>query len=220
VLQLKDKVKTDTVIIPLMNGVNIYETIRETIDTGIILPSCVYVASHIKSKGVIEHKGKPGKIICGQDPLNDSFNATKAIDTLLNAGIDIEFTEDPYPAIWSKFLFIASFGLTSARYNRPMGEIIENEILHNRAEQIMQEILSIARKKRIQLPENSIELTFRKAATFPYTTPTSLQLDIHSGNKNNELELFGGAIIKYGQLTGTDTTQTAKIVHEISQLTT
>jgi 2-dehydropantoate 2-reductase len=170
--QLKDKIKNDTIILPLMNGVDIYERIRKIITNGIVLPSCVYVASHIKEKGVVEHKGNPGKIIVGKDPENKQFDPQPIVDLFKEASIDIEYKEDSFPAIWSKYFFIASFGLVSARYNKSIGQVNEEPELHERALRIMQEIQAIAITKEINLPENIIELTFQKAVSFPFQTPT------------------------------------------------
>jgi 2-dehydropantoate 2-reductase len=66
--QLKGLVSEKTIILPVMNGVDIYDRIRKVITKSIVLPACVYVASHIKEKGVVEHKGKPGLIVFGKDP--------------------------------------------------------------------------------------------------------------------------------------------------------
>lgn len=212
---LKEKIKRHTVILPLMNGVDIYDRIRETIDMGTIMPSCVYVASHIKEKGTIEHQGKPGKIISGSDPKGIQQYMVWAVDFLKGCGIDLTFKANALPDIWTKFYFIASFGLVSARYDQPMGAICEIPHLKTRATSIMQEIGNIASKKGVVLPENINGLTFQKAAAFPYHTPTSLQLDIQSKKPNNELELFAGAIIRYGKELGVPVPETAKIYREI-----
>ena len=82
------------------------------------------------------------------------------------------------------------------------------------------EITEIADKKNISLPPDIINLTFEKAHAFPYDTPTSLQLDVQSGKPQNELELFAGAILKYGKESNTETAETAKIYEEIKQLQT
>ncbi|MBB6270862.1 2-dehydropantoate 2-reductase [Pedobacter cryoconitis] len=215
--QLKDKIKSDTVILPLMNGVDIYERIRKIIPNGIVLPSCVYVASHIKEKGVVEHKGNPGKIIVGKDPENKQFDPQTIVSLFKDALIDIEYKEDSFPAIWSKYFFIASFGLVSARYNKSIGQVNEEPGLHERALKIMQEIQAIALKKEISLPENIIELTFQKAASFPFQTPTSLQLDVQARKENTELELFAGAIVAYGNALNINVPETTAIYDEIRE---
>ncbi|WGQ09288.1 2-dehydropantoate 2-reductase [Pedobacter gandavensis] len=214
-LELKDKIQADTLILPLMNGVDIYERIRKVIHTGIVLPACVYVAAHIKEKGTVEHKGNAGKIVVGNDPKHADYDAQELIDLMKSAGIDIEYKQDALPDIWTKFFFIASFGLVSARYNQSIGEINEFPGLRERATLIMEEIKAIADRKKIDIPSDIIENTFQKAATFPYTTPTSLQLDIQSGKEHTELELFAGAIMDYGKALDIPVLESTRIYEEI-----
>lgn len=216
--QLKPSVSADTIIIPLMNGVDIYERIRKIITVGKVLPSCVYVASHIKEKGTVEHKGNSGRIITGKDPEHPEFDPQSIIALLKAADIDITLKDDAFPDIWAKFFFIASFGLVSARYNQPIGQINENPELHLRAEKIMNEILAIAHASKIDIPAQIIEQTFQRASSFPYHTPTSLQLDVQSGKAHTELALFSGAILRLGQQYAIDVKETATIEREILNL--
>ena len=88
--------------------------------------------------------------------------------------------------------------MVTAKYNSSIGAICTNEIQRKEATEIMEEIRWIANQKEIPLPNNIVDITFEKASSFPPTTPTSLQLDINSGKENSELELFAGAILKYG----------------------
>ena len=216
--QLKEKVTETTVILPLMNGVDIYDRIRKVITKGIVLPACVYVASHIKEKGVVEHKGKPGLMVFGKDPAFPQYSPEDVIGIIRKAGIQYQYQEDAFPDIWVKFLLIASFGLVTARYNLPIGKVNEEEELKERAWSIMREVVTIAGLKGVFLPNDVIDRTFQKASSFPYHTPTSLQLDIHSGKPGNELELFAGAILRYGEEVGVPTPETRKIYEEIKKL--
>jgi 2-dehydropantoate 2-reductase len=217
-LELKEKIKEDTLVLPLMNGVDIYDRIRKILTTGVVLPACVYVASHIKKKGVVEHKGNAGKIILGKDPQKNSIEPKWVYDLLKDSEADVVYKENPLPDIWTKFFFIASFGLVSARYNKPIGQVNEEPDLRARAKEIMLEIQQITVNKGINLPEDIIKITFHKASTFPYNTPTSLQLDVQSDRSNNELELFAGAIINYGRQLTIPVTETEKIYAEIRQI--
>ena len=83
---IKDKVTEDTIIIALMNGADIYQRVRKVIPSGILLPSCVYVASHIREKGIVEHKGNTGKLIVGKDPENWHADTDWVIELLNNSG--------------------------------------------------------------------------------------------------------------------------------------
>ena len=210
------KVITDkTILLPMMNGADIYDRIRNIIPRNTILPSCVYVASHIKQKGIVEHKGKAGKLIFGKDPQNSSEDIDWVINLMKNSKIDFDFKDNSLIDIWTKFIFIASFGLVTAKHNSSIGAVCANQIQKEEATNIMKEIKEIAYIKQIDLQKNIIEITFEKASSFPPTTPTSLQLDINSKKDNNELELFAGAIIKYGQKLGVETPFTESIYKEI-----
>jgi 2-dehydropantoate 2-reductase len=99
-----------------------------------------------------------------------------------------------------------------------MGAICEEPALRERAMAIMKEIGQIAAKRGIDLPEDITALTFQKAAAFPYHTPTSLQLDIRSKKASNELDLFAGAIVRYGGELGIPVPETEKIYREIKEI--
>lgn len=216
--QLAPNITDTTVLMPFMNGADIYERVRKIIPSGIVLPSCVYVASHIEEKGIISHKGKTGKIVFGRDPQNQDANIEWIEKLLKESKVVVSFEEDAFPGIWTKFIFIASFGLVTARYNEPMGAVCKPGPLHDRAWAIMEEIKKIADAKEIGLPEDIIPVTFEKASTFPGHSPTSLQLDVNSDKAQNELELFAGAIIRYGKELSIDTPATQSIYEEIKEV--
>jgi 2-dehydropantoate 2-reductase len=213
--QLSKIITKETILLPMMNGADIYDRIRKIIPNNTILPSCVYVASHIKEKGIVEHKGKAGKLIFGKDPERTSENIDWVLDLIQNSKINFEFKENSLVDIWTKFIFIASFGLVTAKHNSSIGAVCSIELQKEEATKIMNEIKSIADKKEIYLEDDIIINTFEKASTFPPKTPTSLQLDVNSGKKVNELELFAGAIINYGKEMNITTSFTESIYQEI-----
>lgn len=213
--QLKEVITEKTILLPLMNGVDIYDRIRKIIPSHTLLPACVYVASHIKEKGIIEHKGKAGKLIFGKDPANASTKIEWIIELMKNSKIDFDFKENPFADIWTKFFFVSSFGLVTAKYNSSIGTVCTDETQKQEATEIMREVKQIVDKKGINLPEDIIDKTFEKARTFPHATPTSLQLDINVKKQNSELELFAGAIINHGKELNIDTAFTEKIYSEL-----
>ncbi len=212
---IRNQIKQNTVILPLLNGADIQGRLRSEIKTGIILPACVYVSSHLEEPGAVVHIGKPGKIILGKDPDHPDHIPHELFRIFEKSSIDHEWKDDAIPAIWEKYLFIASFGLISARYNRTLGEILEEPLLKEEVIGIMDEIHSIASKKNIRLPDGIVDLTLRKAAMFPRDTQTSLQRDIHQRKGKSELELFGGTIIDLGEKLGIPTPTTKKIYREL-----
>ncbi|MEF9478871.1 2-dehydropantoate 2-reductase [Chryseobacterium sp. 1B4] len=213
--QLLPVINENAILLPMMNGADIYDRIRKIIPEHTVLPTCIYVASHIKERGIVEHKGKAGKMIIGRDPEHFSAPVEWITELLNESKIDFDFKDNSLTDIWTKFIFIASFGLVTAKHNSSIGTVCTNEQQRSEATEIMKEIKQIADKKGIYLQEDIIDKTFEKASTFPFETPTSLQLDINSGKKENELELFAGAVLKYGVEVGVETPFTQRIYTEI-----
>jgi 2-dehydropantoate 2-reductase len=195
---LKTKVTDSTIILPLLNGVDIYERIRSIIINGIVLPSCVYVGTHVERPGTVVQRGGVCTIVFGKDPMNDG-DITVMTDLMNKAGIRFSLSNDPYAEIWGKFVFIASFGLVTANYDRTIGEVLQSEELSSQVKDIMKEIVDIAHEKRIPLPTTIIADSVAKARSFPIGTKTSFQRDYENPSKKDERDLFGGAIIRMGE---------------------
>lgn len=194
---IKDHILETTILIPLMNGFDIYDRIRRILNKGIVLPSCVYVGSHIETPGSVIQSGNPGFFFCGPDPTNPEFNNKDLLDVCENLNILANWTEDPYPRIWQKYLLVASFALVCAHEGKTMGAVIENEKSLEILKGVMAEILAIAKRKGILLPENIIKTTIEFCKDYPDVKP-SYQRDVERGGKN-EGDIFGGAIIGLGK---------------------
>ncbi|MFW6287372.1 MAG: ketopantoate reductase family protein [bacterium] len=205
--QLQQKIMDNTIILPLLNGVDIVYRIRNNIKQGIILPSCVYIGSHIKEPGIVIQRGGSCIIHTGRDPQSNNLaEDNKFINNLLNllnkAEIKYNWHQNPYNEIWSKFMFIASFGLVTAAFKKSIGEVLESKELSTYVKNTMNEISNIAKYKRIDLEKNIIEKSFKKAIKFPYETKTSFQRDFEQSGKKDERDLFGGVIIRLGRESG------------------
>lgn len=216
--QLQKVITPHTILLPLMNGADIYERIRKVIPKHTILPSCVYISAHIKGKGIIEHKSMPGKIILGRDNANPDTPIDWVIQLLEKSRINFDLQENPHKAIWTKFLFIASFGLVTTKHNSSFGTVCSDPIQKQEATNIMNEIKAIAHAKGIALDENVNENTFKIASSFPFETPSSIQLDIHGKKGVSELDILGGTILRLGEELAISTPCTKTICNEISQI--
>jgi 2-dehydropantoate 2-reductase len=214
--KIKSKITEKTCILPLLNGVDIYERIRSVIKTGIVFPSCVYVGTHIEKPGKVRQRGGTCIIHFGKDPHNN-YTPEKILELINNAGISYNWTDDPYKEIWSKFIFIASFGLVTANFDKTIGEVMEDQKLSLHVKNIMTEILQIGLKKNINLPPDIIENSYMKGKKFPFETKTSFQRDYENRRKPDERDLFGGTVIRLGKELGIKTEATKEIYDSIEK---
>lgn len=197
ILTLKDLLADDTIIIPLMNGIDIYERIRKHLNKCIVLPTCVYVGSHVERPGVVIQTGNPGFFRTGPDPRHSKFDPKTILEFCSNVNIKVEWNENPYPAIWEKYLLVASFALVSAHTRETMGDIIYRDKSREILKGVMHEIIMIAKELDVKLDSNIIEKTIEFCKDYPEVIP-SYARDVMKGGKN-EGDLFGGTILRLGK---------------------
>ncbi len=215
---IKEKISPHTVLLPLLNGIYIDDRVREIIPQARVLPGCAYISSHIEQPGLVVQTGGACSIVFGRDPRHPDFYPEEILSLFDAAGITYQFVEDPTPAIWEKYAFIAPFSLVTARFNKPIGEVIASPELSRYVEGIMREIISLATKKGIHLPENIMENIFEKARNFPPDTRTSFQNDYSSAGRRDERETFGGTLIQLCAEHGIPCETTRKIYQELNQI--
>lgn len=211
VARLQSKVSDTALILPLLNGIDIYDRIRESIGAGTVLPACAYVGTHVETYGKVTQNGGARKILFGKDPQKD-IPAPGPLFELFDASrIKYEWFDDVYPEIWAKYVFIAAFGLVTAGFDKTLGQIMESIELSDYALSIMGEIVAISRKKGIGLQETIITDSYEKGHDFPYETKTSFQRDFERSDKPDERDLFGGTILRLGERFGVGTPFTREV---------
>jgi len=214
-VSIRGIISSSTVIIPLLNGVNIYSGIRNILKEPVILPACVFLNGYISSPGVVNHQ-TGNLIILGKDPQNRDYDPDRLLSLFDEAGIKRRWYDDPQPAIWRKYIFIAPYSLVTACYELPFGGINENNEYTNLAAGIMKEIKGIADRMGIDLPSDIIEETLKYASGVPYETRTSYQRDIEAG-KQSEDDIYAETIIRLGKELGVQTLVTEMIFNKIKE---
>lgn len=215
--QLKGILKDETVIVQLMNGVDIYDRIRRILPTVTIAPACVYITSHIKEPAVVVQRGDFSKVIYGDHPAGG--RSIDIVGKVLEASkVDYRYSAHVERAIWKKYMFIASFGLVTAAYNSSMGTVYRDEKQHALARGVLGELWAISQKKNIGLQSDIVEVSMQTAEKIVEDSPTSLQLDVHSGKGRSELDLFAGTIMRLGEEYGVETPHTERLYDTIKAI--
>lgn len=198
-------IKEESLLIPLLNGADIYERVQHKLKRGLVLPAAIYISSAIVEPGKVEHKGGKGLVILGKGMGDDAVKPEALLSLFEEAGIPFEWHEDPFPSIWSKFLFISPFSLVTAVAGKTFGEVMADSKLTTDLKNMMREVDAVARAKGVSLPEDAVEATLEKAAAFPPETKTSFQRDIEEGKAKDERDIFGGTVLRLGAELGVET---------------
>jgi len=189
-------ISADTIILPLLNGVDIYERIRTSLQKGIVSPACVYVSSSIEKPGTIRQRGPEGHIVFGKDPKLPGYNYEYFLEFLNEMGISNTWHDNPHPAIWEKYIFITAFSLVTAYSGKTIGGVLANDKLRSMTENIMKEVVLVGKGKNIDFEQDVVGKTLQKADNFPYETKTSFQRDYEKGKTRDERDILGGTLIR------------------------
>jgi len=206
----------ETLIIPLLNGVDIYERIREILPAAIILPAGVYVSGNITEPGVVVQRGMAGTLFCGPDPQHTDYDYQHLTGFFQGLDINFQWHENPFYQIWEKYIFIASFGLVTAYSGEPFGGVLADARLKELVQQVVQEIIALAQARGIKLKEDVADSVITKARAFPYETKSSYQRDIEA-DRRNEGDIFAGTILRFGRDSGVPTPVTGELYSAIEK---
>jgi 2-dehydropantoate 2-reductase len=196
VASISKNISTDTIVLPLLNGVDVHERIRINLQKAIVSPACVYVSSSIEKPGTIRQKGAEGHIIFGKDPRYLNYNYKYLVEFFNEMRISNTWYDNPYPAIWEKYIFITAFSLMTAYSGKTIGAVLADDKLKRMTENIMEEVVLVGKTKNIDFKQDVVEKTIQKSQNFPYETKTSFQRDYEKGNTKNEGDIFGGTLIR------------------------
>jgi 2-dehydropantoate 2-reductase len=214
---IKRKIRSDTHIIPLLNGIDIYERVKKVIPEAIVYPACAYLGTHIERYGKVTQNGGSCTILFGKDPTRMQAESQVIFDLFNAANIKHRFLENPYLEIWAKYIFIAAYGMVAASENLTLGQIMDNIEMSNLVKEIMKELVQIAEKQGVKLPKNIIDESFNKSRNFPADTKTSFQRDFEKDGLN-ESELFGDTIIRLGKKLGVRTSFTIRVNDKLKKI--
>lgn len=213
---VKNKIKDDTDIIPLLNGVDIYERVRKIIPNGVVYPSCAYVGTHLERCGKVTQNGGSCTILFGSDLKHPEVIPQRVFEIFEAASVKYKWCKDPYVEIWRKYIFVSSYAMITASEDKTLGQILESEELSEKLIGIMKEIEAIAQKQDVNFPDNIVETSFNQGKNFPYETKTSFQRDFEQKDKSDERELYGNTIIRLGESLGVATPITRSINEKLN----
>lgn len=195
---LASNMHKNTVVLPLLNGVDIAERLRALLPGCFVLNGCVYISSHIKTPGVVEDTVRKNLLVFGPDRRED-MEKFRFIEKLLrDADIKANLSEDARVAVWTKYIFVETLAAITSWKGKTSGAVMESQESRELLRGLVSEVEQIARGKSVNLPANIVDLTMNKVASIPYATKTSMQIDHEHGNPL-ELDIFAGYIVKAGR---------------------
>ncbi|MEA2014296.1 MAG: ketopantoate reductase C-terminal domain-containing protein [Thermodesulfobacteriota bacterium] len=132
---------------------------------------------------------------------NNEPSGKRIEDIFRKADIDARYTTDINYVAWKKYLFVSPLANATTFLNTTIGGILEDREGVELMDNILDELLALARVYSIDFPEDIKKSTIEKYRGFPYKAKTSLQIDFEQG-KRTEIETFVEFIINKAKRLG------------------
>ncbi len=200
---LKKIIHSNSMILPLQNGVLAAEELIENIDKSSVLGGLCRIISKIESPGVINHFGVNPTIVFGELDKSESKRTQELKSIFESAGIDSKISTDIEAELWKKFIAIcvsALLAVTKTTY----GELRELKETRQMMIGLYEEIFFLSQKIGVKIEPDFIEKTVAFADSLPYNATSSLTRDVWEG-KPSEIEYQNGTVVRLGEKYGVDT---------------
>lgn len=196
-------VNKNTVVIPLLNGVNSAERLRAVLPQSHVLGGSVYIISHIEKPGIIKQEGGACKLTFGTN--NESSTKYQYIlDILLPAGINAVLTDKISEVLWTKYLLMCPLASLMTATGKTYGAVWADPSLRKKARDMMLEVVAVAKARHVSLTEDAVDKAMQMVAGFGHNSKTSMQLDKEKG-RQTEIDALTAYLCKAGRESGVPT---------------
>ena len=190
-----------TTVVPMQNGVDAVAQLVAELGADNVIGGLCRIVSFVVDPGHIRHAGFAPTIIIGELDNRHSERIAKIEEVFRHAGLDTTIAADIQVALWTKFLFIASFSGVGALANAPAGVVRSDPKWRALILSAMEEIYALAHARGVKLPPDSVEKVMAAVDGLPEDATSSMQRDIAAG-KPSELESQNGAVVRMARESG------------------
>ncbi len=194
----KAGIGADTVIVPVMNGVDPGKELRGIFPDVIVADSLIYTVTSSEKDFSARQLGKYTYMFVGSMINEPEFQngARRLYETIKASGFDVRWSDDIESEIWQKYILNCAFNTITARYLTTSGIIRKNSSMKSDLKELLEEGFNVGKAEGVNLPENLVDIKYSFMTEKQSEDATSsMKRDIEAGNRT-ELEAFLGTLVK------------------------
>jgi len=195
-------------VVPLLNGVEHVDLLRERYPDATVVPATVRVESTRTAPGVIHHGSPFVTVELGEDD-GTSAAVRRFAAELERAGVTVKVSDDAATVMWSKLTFLAALALLTTAAQAPAGEVREKR--RHALVAMVAEIAAVAQAEGAAVEADDVVAFFDG---IPAGMRSSMQRDAEAGNRL-ELDAIGGAVVRAAGRHGIPVPVTSRYVDEL-----
>ncbi len=190
-------VGSDTVVVPLLNGVDAADRIGEAIGAKHMLGGVTYLSAAKEEPGVIGHYSQFRRIVVGEFNGEITERAKSICQVLKSTGATVEVAGDIVRELWTKFVFISAISALGGLTRVTAGEYRDVPETRKVLTDALREVVMIASARGVLLEPGLVEKTLAFIDSAQADMKPSMQRDIEAGRRY-ELESMIGLNVRLG----------------------
>ncbi len=206
--EMAPAVGPETVLVPVMNGIDPAERVRQAYPANPVVDSVIYIVSYARPDYEIVQEGDYADLRIGVAPGGDvpadvSAQALRTVEEIMRtAGLDSRTVEDIEAAVWEKFILNCAYNVCTAAYDCNIGPIRDDP---ERAAEFVgaaREAAALAQARGVKVrPDIASRVEHRFYHKLQDSDSSSLQRDVHAG-RPAEIETFCGYVVREARRIG------------------
>jgi len=212
---MKPMIGPKTVVLPLLNGVDIPARLSAVLGHGPVIGGLCRIIALRGGPGLIRHLGANPSLCFGE--LNNTRSArVQNLQAAFTAaeGLTVTISSHIVADMWEKLLFVGPLGAVGAVSRVPVGLLRSVPETRAMLRQAMQEVRNLAQARSIPLPADVVDRAFAIVDRMAGKSTTSMQRDIMEGH-HSELTDQVGVIVRLGIESGVATPIHSVIYHSL-----
>lgn len=200
----KPLVGPNTVAVSFQNGVVAVDSLVPVLGREHVMGGVANIAALIEEPGVIRHNGTMASLFFGEldgkpSPRAQAFHVACKI-----ANVHAELSDDINRTIWEKFVRLVTLSAMTTLTRMPVGPIRSDPDTRALMQQVMQEVVAVAKAKGVELDAGMVDEQMSKVDGYPAAMVASMCGDLRRGNRL-ELPWLSGTVAKLGKELGVPT---------------
>ncbi|MBX6353603.1 MAG: ketopantoate reductase family protein [Thermoflavifilum sp.] len=190
-------------VLPLLNGVEHMAVLRDAVGEEALWGGVCYIEATLDEAGRVVHTSPMHDMIFGPAAASDAAQqrAEALANTLREAGVNAFVSRDIWADMWQKYIFLTALSAITAGARKPIGDVLADPVTRPFLEDMVREIVAIARTQRSNLPEDTAEQVLQRMHAAAPAMTSSMHRDLEKGMPL-ELDSLQGALLRTAEQAG------------------
>lgn len=186
----------DTAIMPLLNGMAHLDAIEARFGRHTLVPGLCTIASTVDADGTIRHLYRGHGLSFGDIDGGISPRAQGIADSFARANFDTTLSDDIMPAMWAKWVQLATLAGSTTLMRASIGEILQGPGGRGFIEGMIDEALAVARGHGVEPPDFFLQRARKLLTEEGSVLTASMYRDICNGSRVEADHIIGDLIAR------------------------